>query len=182
MQHHLGQAIDIAEEARLRIDQKKAQAKNVWGEPQPVPEGMEAPLRRADIELKERLLTEAKEIRDEAKERIEREVIDKLPPHATAKDKQYIRDWSCDILGIPPEERGQGDRGRGAEATREPSASRDVSQSRFVDYPPKEAQNPDVAQERRGAESSMFLKQIVNGGVGGGTPPPPPKDPTKDER
>lgn len=114
-------------------------------------------------------------------EKIEREVIDKLPPHATAKDKQLIRDGACDILGIPPDKRGQEDKSKGADATRETPASPNVSQSRFTDYPPKDAQNPDVAQERHGAESSRFLKQIGVGGSGGGTPPTP-KGPTKDER
>lgn len=181
MRDHLAKAIDIAEEARTRSDELKTQAKNVQGELRPAPGGFVRVLSNADIELKKNLLTEAKEIRDEAKERIEREVIDKLPPHATAKDKQYIRDWSCDILGIPPEERGQGGRAQGVDATRETPAQPDVSQSKFVNYPPKDAQNPDVAQERRGPESSAFLRQIGDGGAGGGTATQH-RDPTKDER
>ena len=70
---------------------------------EPVPRGMPWLPSMNQIEEMAAHLNEADALRKQAREKIEREVIDPLPPDATENDKNFIRGEAYKILGIPSE-------------------------------------------------------------------------------
>lgn len=134
LQPYHDRANGIAEEAWSNIDKKKVQAGKVIQGPQPAPGGILLPLSMAEKELKERLQSEAKEIREQAREKIEKEVIDRMPEGTTEKDRQLVRDGAYDILGIPPDQREQY-RAKEAQPEKAPEAQRGPEDSKFYTPP-----------------------------------------------
>lgn len=95
----------IARDALPGIKGRQALANEIQPQSLLTPIGTVLYLSEAEREEKARLLADAKELEEDAKVEIENWVISYLPPEATDRDRQLIRDQAYDILRIPPEER-----------------------------------------------------------------------------
>ena len=104
-QRYHDMANKIARDALPGIKGRQALADEIQPQPRLTPIGAVLYLSEAEREEKASLLADARELEEAAKVEIEKWVISYLPPEATDRDRQLIKDQAYDILRIPPEQR-----------------------------------------------------------------------------